>query len=65
MSKIVLDHNIGRVLEGWTPADIVSGLVSISVDKITTYKRNSGTVSQEFSTNLDKKVFLGLLEKLI
>jgi hypothetical protein len=65
MSKIVLDHNIGRVLEGWTPADIVSGLNSISADEIAKYKRSSGAASEEFSTNLDKKVFLGLLEKLI
>jgi hypothetical protein len=64
MSKIVLDHNIGLVLKGWRSADIVSGLNSISADEIAKYKRYSGAASEEFSTNIDKKVFLGLLEKL-
>jgi hypothetical protein len=63
MSKIVRDHNIGRVLKGWKSADLVSGLHSISADEIATYKSNSGFVSEEFSANSDREVFLGLIQK--
>jgi hypothetical protein len=63
MSKIVQDHNIGRVLKGWKSADLVSGLNSISADGIAKYKSNSGSVSEEFSANSDREVFLGLIQK--
>jgi hypothetical protein len=63
MSKIVRDHNIGRVLKGWKSADLVSGLNSISADEIAKYKSNSGFVSEEFSANSDREVFLGLIQK--
>jgi glycosyltransferase involved in cell wall biosynthesis len=61
MSKIVRDHNIGRVLKGWKSADLVSGLNSISADEIAKYKSNSGFVSEKFSANSDKQVFLSLI----
>jgi hypothetical protein len=63
MSKIVRDHNIGRVLKGWKSADMISGLNSISTDEIANYKSNSGFVSEEFSANSDREVFLGLIQK--
>jgi hypothetical protein len=63
LSKIVRDHNIGLVLKGWKSADLVSGLNSISADEIAKYKSNSGFVSEEFSANSDREVFLGLIQK--
>jgi hypothetical protein len=63
MSKIVLDHNIGLVLKGWRSADIVSGLNSITADEIKKYKSNSGFVSEKFSANSDKQVFLSLINQ--
>ena len=63
MSKIVRDNSIGRVLKGWKSADMISGLNSISADEIAEYKSNSDSVSEEFSANSDREVFLGLIQK--
>ena len=60
MSKIVRDNSIGLVLKGWKSTDMVSGLDTISADEIATYKSNSGSVSEEFSANSDRQVFLTL-----
>jgi glycosyltransferase involved in cell wall biosynthesis len=63
MSKIVRDNSIGLVLKGWKSADLVSGLNLITADDIAKYKSNSGSVSEEFSANSDREVFLGLIQK--
>jgi glycosyltransferase involved in cell wall biosynthesis len=58
MSDIVRRSNLGVVLNGWKSKDIVAGLLGTSVKAFRACKTNTKAVSKEFSSAVDRDVFL-------
>ena len=63
MSKIVMEHRLGMVLGGWKSSDIATGLSEITTESVSEFKRKSHGVSLLYSSRLDNKVFLAVIDK--
>jgi hypothetical protein len=63
MSKIVMEHRLGMVLGGWKSSDIATGLSEITTESVSEFKRKSHGVSLRYSSRLDNKVFLAVIDK--
>jgi glycosyltransferase involved in cell wall biosynthesis len=65
MKRIVQEEGIGFALETRTPKELARYLKGLSPIEIFQFKNNSVVASEKYSTDQSKKVFLGIISRLI
>lgn len=64
MSKIILEENIGKVLNDWSSSELSNCLNGLSVEEIVTFKQNSKLAAEKYADSVSEKTFKNIIKNL-
>ena len=63
--RLITEHGLGVVTDGYTAQDLVAALRGMTSDQVAAYKRNADAIAELMSSDADIEVERGILRRLI